>query len=115
GAAASAVGGRAATRPASSQGRRRFGWPIITLALLLLTLLLCSGVAFVLPNQTQAVISTVSEMVNNLVNPPPTSPTLTITPASQLVQNPYTIQAVTSGASSIQHQVAARQVSYTTT
>jgi hypothetical protein len=98
-----------AKRSGGSRGRRRLGW-LIVLALLLLSLLLCSGVAFALPKQTQAVILNLTKMVSNPVNPQTSSssPMLTITPASQVVQNPYSIQAVTTGASATQHQVTAR-------
>ncbi len=89
--------------------RRRLGW-LIVLALLLLSLLLCSGVAFAFPKQTQAVTSNLTRMMSNLIHPQTSSssPMVTITPASQVVENPYSIQAVTTGASATQHQVTAR-------
>ncbi len=95
-------------RSGGPQGRGRLGWLIVLALLLLLALLLCPFMAFAFPKQTQAVTSTVSNMVSNLVHPQSSPPTVTITPASQVVQNPYTIQAVTTGASAAQHQVAAR-------
>ncbi len=100
-------------RSGSPQGRGRLGWLIVLALLLLLALLLCPFMAFAFPKQTQAVTSTVSNMVSNLVYPQASSPTVTITPASQVVQNPYTIQAVTSGASAAQHQVVARVLTAT--
>lgn len=89
-----------AGRTGGSHGRRRFTW-LIALALLLLTLLLCAGAAFAQPNLTKMV----TYFIPNLQPP---SPTVTITPASKVVQDSYGIQAVTGTANAAQHQVAAR-------
>jgi serine/threonine protein kinase len=83
----------------------------LTIVLLLLVLLLISGgVAYVGPG-------TLITFARNLFGPPPgiaSSATVTITPASKAMQNDYTITAVTGTPDTSQHQVQARELSYTT-
>jgi hypothetical protein len=78
-------------------------WVLALLALLLLSLVVCTGLAFAQPSLMKAVLSNFQSQ-----------PTVTITPASHVEQNSYGIQAVTGTPNAALHQVSARQVSYTT-
>ena len=96
------------------QGKRRSGWRILLLALvglLLLSLLLCGGIALAAPSAWQSFTNSFSHVI------PGSSPTatVTITPKSQLVHNPYVITGVTTGTpDSTKREVQARQLTFTT-
>ena len=96
------------------QGNRRSGWRILLLALLgllLLSLLLCGGIALAAPSAWQSFTNSFSHVI------PGGSPTatVTITPKSQLVHNTYVITGVTTGTpDSTKREVQARQMTFTT-
>lgn len=91
-------------------GSRR--WFAIALVLLV-GLLIAGGIAYTGPG-------TLITLAQNLFGAPSAGPgiassaTVTITPVSKVVQNDYTITAVTGTPDASQHQVQARELSYTT-
>lgn len=78
-------------------------------ALIVLTLLVCGGIAAAAPNTFNSLASTVSHAI-----PGSTGAAVTITPKSQSLTESFALQAVTGKPSSANRQVQATQLTYTT-
>jgi hypothetical protein len=106
--------GNGGTGGRPTQGNRRSGWRILLLSLLgllVLSILLCGGIALAAPSAWHSFTNGFSHVI------PGSSPTatVTITPKSQLVHNTYVITGITTGTpDSTKREVQARQLTFTT-
>ena len=106
------------TGSTSGSGRRRSGWQILLLALiglLLLSLLLCGGIALAAPGTIGSAFGTIQKFGSNVVGSGTSTATVTITPKSALLSNTYVLTGVSSGTPDpSKRQVQARQLTFTT-
>jgi len=102
----------------SGSGRRRSGWQILLLALiglLLLSLLLCGGIALAAPGTLGSALGSIQKFGSNVVGGGTPNATVTITPKSALLSNTYVITGIPSGTPDpSKRQVQARQLTFTT-
>ena len=106
------------TGSTSGSGRRRSGWQILLLALiglLLLSLLLCGGIALAAPGTLGSAFGTIQKFGSNVVGSGTPTATVTITPKNALLSNTYVLTGVSSGTPDpSKRQVQARQLTFTT-
>ena len=106
------------TGSTSGSGRRRSGWQILLLALiglLLLSLLLCGGIALAAPGTLGSAFGTIQKFGSNVVGSGTPTATVTITPKNALLSNTYVLTGVSSGTPDpSKRQVQARQLTSTT-
>ncbi|HEV7236630.1 MAG TPA: hypothetical protein VGN15_10645, partial [Ktedonobacteraceae bacterium] len=106
------------TGSTSGSGRRRSGWKILLLALiglLLLSLLLCGGIALAAPGTIGSAFGTIQKFGSNVVGSGTSTATVTITPKNALLSNTYVLTGVSSGTPDpSKRQVQARQLTFTT-
>jgi hypothetical protein len=95
-------------------GNRRSGWRMLLLALLgllLLSILLCGGIALAAPSAWNSFTNGFSHVIPGIAP----KATVTITPKNVLVHNMYVITGVTTGTpDSTKREVQARQLTFTT-
>ncbi len=111
-------GGAGGTGGTSGSGRRRSRWQILLLALvglLLLSLLLCGGIALAAPGTLGSALGSIQKFGSNVVSTGTPTATVTITPKSALLANTYVLTGIPTGTPDpSKRQVQARKLTFTT-
>ena len=101
----------------SRSRRRRSGWQLLLLglvALLLLSLLLCGGIALAAPGTLGSAFASFQRFSSNVVGGGTPSATVTITPKSALLSNTYVVTSTFGTPDPSKRQIGARQLAFTT-
>jgi len=114
------IGGSAVpltTGNTGGSGRRRSGWQVLVLALvalLLLSLLLCGGIALAAPGTLGSAFASFQRFSSNVVGGGTPSATVTITPKSALLSNIYVVTSTFGTPDPSKRQIGARPLAFTT-
>ena len=101
----------------NTSGRRRSGWQLLLLALiglLLLSLLLCGGIALAAPGTLGSALGSLQHFGSNVVGGGGPAATVSITPKNTQLSNTYVVTSIFGTPDPSKRQIEARQLTFTT-